>query len=91
MEVLEEVKSMLGDVDNHESSKFIAPFPLLTKSAVESLRYRAEVIIFGLLFIEASFLMLDPTISEKATGSHLPTKDVIDQFFIRFASIFYLI
>ncbi|XXG48879.1 hypothetical protein AAC387_Pa02g3206 [Persea americana] len=42
MEVLEEVKSMLGDEENQESSKFIAPFPLLTKNAVESLRYRAE-------------------------------------------------
>ncbi|KAK1323964.1 DEAD-box ATP-dependent RNA helicase 16 [Acorus calamus] len=39
-EVFEEIKSMLGD--DEKSPKFIAPFPLLTKNAVESLRYRAE-------------------------------------------------
>ncbi|XP_058069685.1 DEAD-box ATP-dependent RNA helicase 16 [Magnolia sinica] len=42
MEVFEEVKSMLGDAEHPDSQKFIAPFPLLTKNAVESLRYRAE-------------------------------------------------
>lgn len=41
MEILEEIKSILGDDENKESN-FIAPFPLLTKNAVESLRYRAE-------------------------------------------------
>lgn len=42
MEVFEEIKAMLGDVETQDSPKFIAPFPLLTKNAVESLRYRAE-------------------------------------------------
>ncbi|KAJ4962324.1 hypothetical protein NE237_022263 [Protea cynaroides] len=42
MEIFEEIKSMLGDNENEDSSSFIAPFPLLTKNAVESLRYRAE-------------------------------------------------
>ncbi|XP_051127012.1 DEAD-box ATP-dependent RNA helicase 16 [Andrographis paniculata] len=41
MEIFEEIKSVLGENDS-EDSKFIAPFPLLTKNAVESLRYRAE-------------------------------------------------
>lgn len=35
---------MVGD-DNQEQSDSIIPFPLLTKSAVESLRYRAEVFL----------------------------------------------
>lgn len=35
---------MFGDGDNEELSNCIVPFPLLTKNAVESLRYRAEVI-----------------------------------------------
>nr|CAN71941.1 hypothetical protein VITISV_038912 [Vitis vinifera] len=48
MEILEEIKSILGDDENKESN-FIAPFPLLTKNAVESLRYRAEVMIQILL------------------------------------------
>ncbi|CAA3019766.1 DEAD-box ATP-dependent RNA helicase 16 [Olea europaea subsp. europaea] len=43
MEIFEEIKSILGENDG-EDSKFIAPFPLLSKNAVESLRYRAEVI-----------------------------------------------
>lgn len=43
-ENFQEVKSLLGENDGNESN-FIAPFPLLTKNAVESLRYRAEVII----------------------------------------------
>ncbi|KAL5988303.1 DEAD-box ATP-dependent RNA helicase 16 [Asimina triloba] len=42
MEVFEEIKSLLGDAEHQDSPKFIAPFPLLTKNAVESLRYRAE-------------------------------------------------
>ncbi|GFZ18839.1 P-loop containing nucleoside triphosphate hydrolases superfamily protein [Actinidia rufa] len=41
MEVFEEIKSILGERENKDSN-FIAPFPLLTKNAVESLRYRAE-------------------------------------------------
>ncbi|RWW11353.1 hypothetical protein GW17_00025043 [Ensete ventricosum] len=40
--ILAEVKSMFGDGDNEELSNCIVPFPLLTKNAVESLRYRAE-------------------------------------------------
>ncbi|KAG9140909.1 hypothetical protein Leryth_010435 [Lithospermum erythrorhizon] len=40
-EVFEEIKSILGE-DDSENSSFISPFPLLTKNAVESLRYRAE-------------------------------------------------
>lgn len=44
MEIFEEVKSTLGENENKDSN-FIAPFPLLTKNAVESLRYRAEVSI----------------------------------------------
>ncbi|CAA0817219.1 DEAD-box ATP-dependent RNA helicase 16 [Striga hermonthica] len=41
MEIFEEIKSLLGE-NGEQDSKFIAPFPLLTKNAVESLRYRAE-------------------------------------------------
>ncbi|KAK9097111.1 hypothetical protein Sjap_022608 [Stephania japonica] len=41
MEIFEEIKITMGDV-SEDSSNFIAPFPLLTKNAVESLRYRAE-------------------------------------------------
>ncbi|KAG8384237.1 hypothetical protein BUALT_Bualt04G0097000 [Buddleja alternifolia] len=41
MEIFEEIKSVVGENDS-EDSKFIAPFPLLSKNAVESLRYRAE-------------------------------------------------
>ncbi|KAF9604098.1 hypothetical protein IFM89_002773 [Coptis chinensis] len=41
MEIFEEIKSSL-DGDENSSSNFIAPFPLLSKNAVESLRYRAE-------------------------------------------------
>lgn len=40
-EILEEIKSFLGDDENNESN-VISPYPLLTKNAVESLRYRAE-------------------------------------------------
>lgn len=42
-EVLEEIKQLLGEDDNQDSESCIAPFPLLTKNAVEALRYRAEV------------------------------------------------
>ncbi|GER28193.1 dead box ATP-dependent RNA helicase [Striga asiatica] len=41
MEIFEEIKLLLGE-NGEQDSKFIAPFPLLTKNAVESLRYRAE-------------------------------------------------
>lgn len=41
MEILEEIKSFLGDDENNELN-VISPYPLLTKNAVESLRYRAE-------------------------------------------------
>lgn len=41
MEVFEEIKSFLGD-DEKKDSNLIAPFSLLSKNAVESLRYRAE-------------------------------------------------
>ncbi|KAL6961307.1 DEAD-box ATP-dependent RNA helicase 16 [Sarracenia purpurea var. burkii] len=41
MGVFEEIKSVLGENKNNDSN-FIAPFPLLTRNAVESLRYRAE-------------------------------------------------
>ncbi|XP_009596050.1 DEAD-box ATP-dependent RNA helicase 16 isoform X1 [Nicotiana tomentosiformis] len=40
-EIFEEIKSLLGENDD-KVSQFIAPFPLLSKNAVESLRYRAE-------------------------------------------------
>ena len=42
MEIFEEIKSILGKNDA-DDSKYIAPFPLLSKNAVESLRYRTEV------------------------------------------------
>lgn len=42
METLDEVRSLVGD-DENNGSNTIAEFPLLTKNAVESLRYRAEV------------------------------------------------
>eukprot|EP01018_Ginkgo_biloba_P036705 Gb_38528 [translate_table: standard] len=42
-DVFREIKVALsGKEEDKESVKFIAPFPLLTKNAVESLRYRAE-------------------------------------------------
>lgn len=41
MEIFEEIKSFVGD-DENKDSNIIAPFPLLTQNAVESLRYRAE-------------------------------------------------
>ncbi|GAB4846851.1 DEAD-box ATP-dependent RNA helicase 16 [Ancistrocladus abbreviatus] len=41
MEIFEEIKSMLGE-DGSGDANFIATFPLLSKNAVESLRYRAE-------------------------------------------------
>lgn len=43
MDTLEEIKSFVGD-DENKGSNSIAEFPFLTKNAVESLRYRAEVI-----------------------------------------------
>ncbi|KAM7520372.1 hypothetical protein LguiB_019334 [Lonicera macranthoides] len=41
MEIFVEIKSVLGESESKDLS-FIAPFPLLSKNAVESLRYRAE-------------------------------------------------
>jgi ATP-dependent RNA helicase DDX56/DBP9 len=49
MDIFEEIKSFLGD-DENKDSKLIAPFSLLSKNAVESLRYRAEVIVQLLSF-----------------------------------------
>ncbi|XAR51401.1 RNA helicase [Bertholletia excelsa] len=40
-EIFEEIKSILGENESKDSN-FIAPFPLLSKNAIESLRYRAE-------------------------------------------------
>ncbi|CAK8572461.1 unnamed protein product [Lathyrus sativus] len=42
MDTFEEVRSFVGDDENNVGSPLIAEFPLLTKNAVESLRYRAE-------------------------------------------------
>lgn len=42
MDTFEEVRSFVGDDENNIGSPSIAEFPLLTKNAVESLRYRAE-------------------------------------------------
>jgi ATP-dependent RNA helicase DDX56/DBP9 len=50
MEVFEEIKSFLGD-DENQNSNSIAPFSLLSKNAVESLRYRAEVIVNSFIFL----------------------------------------
>ncbi|KAL1562440.1 DEAD-box ATP-dependent RNA helicase 16 [Salvia divinorum] len=41
MEIFEEIKSILGE-NYADDSKYVAPFPLLSKNAVESLRYRTE-------------------------------------------------
>ncbi|XP_024018968.1 DEAD-box ATP-dependent RNA helicase 16 isoform X2 [Morus notabilis] len=41
MEILDEINFFLGN-DGNKDENVIAPFPLLTKNAVESLRYRAE-------------------------------------------------
>lgn len=40
-EIFQEIKSILGETDTKDSH-FVAPFPLLSKNAVEALRYRAE-------------------------------------------------
>ncbi|XP_068654578.1 DEAD-box ATP-dependent RNA helicase 16 isoform X2 [Aristolochia californica] len=42
MEIFENIKSLILEDSGNQESKLIAPFPLLTKNAVESLRYRAE-------------------------------------------------
>lgn len=47
MDTLEKIRSFVGDDENKGTSS-IAEFPLLTKNAVESLRYRAEVIYYFL-------------------------------------------
>ena len=41
-DVFEEIENMLQGLENKETG-CILPFPLLTKNAVESLRYRAQV------------------------------------------------
>ena len=41
-DVFEEIEHMLQDVEKKDTN-CILPFPLLTKNAVESLRYRAQV------------------------------------------------
>lgn len=48
-EIFEEVKSLLGENED-KVSQFIAPFPLLSKNAVEALRYRAEVKVTSIIF-----------------------------------------
>ncbi|KAL2906527.1 DEAD-box ATP-dependent RNA helicase 16 [Bienertia sinuspersici] len=49
MESFEELKSTISE--KASEANFIAPFPLLTNNAVESLRYRAEVILsFKIVF-----------------------------------------
>ena len=50
MEVFEEIKSFLGDEEDDETN-VIVPFSLLTKDVIESLRYRAEVILFWFLLV----------------------------------------
>lgn len=40
--IFNEIKAFLGDTENKDAG-YIAPFPLLTRNAVESLRYRVEV------------------------------------------------
>lgn len=47
MDTLEEIRSFVGD-DENKGTNSIAEFPLLTKNAVESLRYRAEVMYYFL-------------------------------------------
>lgn len=54
MEVFEEIKSFLGE-DEKKDSNLIAPFSLLSKNAVESLRYRAEVIVNSFIFLTDNF------------------------------------
>ncbi|KAJ4706811.1 putative Dead box ATP-dependent RNA helicase [Melia azedarach] len=46
MEIFEEIKSFLED-DENKDSNIIAPFPLLTKNVVESLRNRAEDVVMS--------------------------------------------
>jgi ATP-dependent RNA helicase DDX56/DBP9 len=40
--IFEEIEHMLQDIENKDTD-CISPFPLLTKDAVDSLRYRAQV------------------------------------------------
>ena len=57
-DMFEDIKSFIGESDNVDSN-FIAPFPLLTKNAVEGLRYRAEVnIAFLYCIVSCNFLNL---------------------------------
>lgn len=66
MEAFEELKSTLAEKDSGETN-FIVPFPLLTKSAVESLRYRAEV-LFYFIYPFQILLMCKPLIFVKKNG-----------------------
>lgn len=54
MDTLEEIRSFVGDDENNGSNS-IAEFPFLTKNAVESLRYRAEVIYRFLLLLKKNY------------------------------------
>ena len=40
----------MGDDESQDTSRCIAPFPLLTKNAVENFRYRAEVTFCNLFY-----------------------------------------
>lgn len=55
MEIFEEIKAFLGD-DENKDSDIIAPFSLLSKNAVESLRYRAEVMAITFTFLTEPLL-----------------------------------
>lgn len=69
MDTFEEVRSFVGDNENNGSNS-IAEFPLLTKSAVESLRYRAEV----------SYRF--PILSTKISSMHQPMR-ALNIFFVK--------
>lgn len=57
MEIFEEIKSFLGEEEDIGTNT-IMPFSLLTKDAVESLRYRAEVILFGSFSLQCISFMV---------------------------------
>ncbi|CDP08381.1 unnamed protein product [Coffea canephora] len=57
-DMFEDIKSIIGESDNMDSN-FIAPFLLLTKNAMECLRYRSEVnIAFLYCIVSCNFLNL---------------------------------
>ncbi|CAK9184119.1 unnamed protein product [Ilex paraguariensis] len=64
MEIFEEIKSILGENESKDSN-FIAPFPLLSKNAVESLRYRAEEITVPAELISAILLEIYNVLGEQ--------------------------